>query len=105
MSQLSRRRFLMTATATAVGAIALKGCAPAESPSQQAGGSTADIETDTIKLGFIPMVESAPLIIAKEKGFFAKHGLVNAELSKQANWASARDNVVIGAAGGGIDFG
>ncbi|BCX11306.1 MAG: bicarbonate transport system substrate-binding protein [Thermosynechococcus sp.] len=107
MSQLSRRRFLMTATATAVGAIALKGCAPAQSPQgqQQGGGTAADVETDTIKLGFIPIVESAPLIIAKEKGFFAKHGLANAQLAKQANWASARDNVVIGSAGGGIDGG
>ncbi len=64
MSQLSRRHFLMTATATAMGAIALKGCAPAETPQgqQQGGGTTTTsaVETDTIKLGFMPIVESAP---------------------------------------------
>ncbi len=49
---------------------------------------------------YIPIVESAPLIIAQEKGFFAKYGMTGVEVSKQANWASARDNVTIGAAGG-----
>lgn len=86
----------------------LKGCAspetPTASPSPATPGTTA-VEVDTIKLGYLPIVESAPLIIAKEKGLFAKYGLPNAEVSKQANWASARDNVVIGSAGGGIDGG
>jgi bicarbonate transport system substrate-binding protein len=56
-------------------------------------------------LGYIPIVEAAPLIIAKEKGFFAKHGMPDVEVSKQANWGSARDNVEIGADAGGIDGG
>ena len=42
--------------------------------------------------------------MALEKGFFAKHGL-NVTLSKQASWTSARDNVVLGSQGGGIDGG
>jgi bicarbonate transport system substrate-binding protein len=62
-------------------------------------------ETTAVKLGYIPIVESAPLIIAKEKGFFAKYGMTNVDVSKQANWGSARDNVEIGSAGGGIDGG
>lgn len=62
-------------------------------------------ETTKIKLGYIPIVEAAPLIIAKEKGFFAKYGMPDVEVSKQANWGSARDNVEIGADAGGIDGG
>jgi bicarbonate transport system substrate-binding protein len=107
---VSRRGFLLKTAATAVGAVLLKGCG---------GSSTADVaevptlpipegqgpETTKIVLGFIPIVESAPLVIAHEKGFFARYGMTEVEISKQANWASARDNVVIGSAGGGIDGG
>lgn len=64
-----------------------------------------DLETRTIKLGYIPIVEAAPLIVAQEKGFFAQYGMTDVVLSKQANWGSARDNVEIGSAGGGIDGG
>ncbi len=46
-------------------------------------------ETTKVKLGYIPIVEAAPLIIAKEKGFFAKYGMTDVELSKQASWGSA----------------
>jgi bicarbonate transport system substrate-binding protein len=112
----SRRKFLLTAGASAVGSIFLKGCLgnPPETTSnttqtQQVAATNVNPEqapeTPRIKLGYIPIVESAPLIIALEKGFFAKHGMTGVELSKQASWGSARDNVEIGSAGGGIDGG
>ena len=63
------------------------------------------IESTKITLGYIPIVEAAPLIIAQEKGFFAKYGMTEVTVAKQANWGSARDNVEIGSAGGGIDGG
>ncbi|MGB3263307.1 MAG: ABC transporter substrate-binding protein [Microcoleus sp.] len=63
------------------------------------------IETTKVILGYIPIVEAAGLIIAKEKGFFAKYGMTDVEVAKQANWGSARDNLEIGSAGGGIDGG
>jgi len=66
--------------------------------------AAAALETQTISLGFVPILEAAPLVIGVEKGFFAKHGL-DVKLSKQASWSAARDNVVLGAAGGGIDGG
>ncbi|MFM2157777.1 MAG: Bicarbonate-binding protein CmpA, partial [Cyanobacteriota bacterium] len=44
------------------------------------------------------------LVVGVEKGFFAKHGL-DVKLSKQSSWSAARDNVVLGSAGGGIDGG
>ncbi len=111
--QFSRRKFLTTAAASGVSAVFLNGClgnppsvrditpkveALEISPEQKP-------ETTAIKLGYLPILESAPLVIAKHKGFFDRHGMTEVEVSKQANWASARDNVVIGSAGGGIDGG
>ena len=114
-NQFSRRRFLLTAGASAAGSLLLKGCVG--NPTQPSGNATqaqqvaTNIspeqapETTTAKLGYIPIVESAPLIVAKEKGFFAKYGMTNVEVAKQASWGAARDNVEIGSAGGGIDGG
>ena len=121
--QFSRRKFIVTAGASAVSSILLKGCLgnPPE-PGATAGADgqvpaatsvvavanekrVEGIETTKITLGYIPIVESAPLIIAQEKGFFAKYGMVDVKVAKQANWGSARDNVEIGSAGGGIDGG
>jgi bicarbonate transport system substrate-binding protein len=119
----SRRKFISTAVASGAGAVLLKGCVgnPPDAAGGGGGGTTTASpapeaapvaltpettpETTTIKLGYIPIVEAAPLIIAKEKGFFAKYGMPDVEVSKQANWGSARDNVEIGAGAGGIDGG
>ena len=49
----------------------------------------------TIKLGFIPLTDCAPLVIAKEMGFFQKYG-VNVVLEKQASWANVRDKILNG---------
>jgi nitrate/nitrite transport system substrate-binding protein len=54
-------------------------------------------------LGFIALTDASPLIIAKEKGFFAKHGMPDVEVTKQASWGTTRDNLVLGSAGNGID--
>jgi bicarbonate transport system substrate-binding protein len=66
--------------------------------------AASQLETSTVSLGFVPILEAAPLVIGVEKGFFAKHGL-DVKLSKQSSWSAARDNVVLGAGGGGIDGG
>lgn len=111
----SRRKFLITVGASAASSILLKGClgnppsatnnASSSTPSAGPVAAGDAPETTTVKLGYVPIVESAPLIIAKEKGFFAKYGMTGAEVSKQASWASARDNVTIGSGNGGIDGG
>ncbi|WP_088890965.1 CmpA/NrtA family ABC transporter substrate-binding protein [Leptolyngbya ohadii] len=116
MSQLSRRRFLFTAGATAAGSLALKGCTspqsstPATGTSQASGGAPAPasgggggLETTSARLGYIAIFESTPLIIAQAKGFFAKHGMTDVKVVKQASWGALRDNVVIGSGGGGVD--
>jgi nitrate/nitrite transport system substrate-binding protein len=65
--------------------------------------ATATPETTKAILGFIALTDSAPLIIAKEKGFYAKHGMPDVEVVKQASWGTTRDNLVLGSAGNGID--
>jgi nitrate/nitrite transport system substrate-binding protein len=49
----------------------------------------------TIKLGFIPLTDCAPLVAAKELGLFQKYG-VDVQLSKEASWANVRDKVLNG---------
>jgi len=49
----------------------------------------------TIRLGYVPLVDAAPLIIAKELGFFQEAGL-NVELVREPGWASVRDKLVMG---------
>ena len=107
-----RRRFLALLSGGLVSTVVLAGCLgnPPGSSTSGAGStptpvvSNANLETNTISLGFIPILEAAPLVIGVEKGFFARHGL-DVKLTKQANWGAARDNVVLGSAGGGIDGG
>ena len=106
-----RRRFLALLGGALTSTIILTGCLGNPPSSTKNTGNeaatsvaNADIETKSISLGFIPILEAAPLVIGVEKGFFAKHGL-DVKLSKQANWGAARDNVVLGSAGGGIDGG
>jgi bicarbonate transport system substrate-binding protein len=114
MEILSRRYFLQTAAATAATSILLKSCVGNPPDPTNTGNTSVPTstsvsgpvpETTKAKLGFIPIFEAAPIIIAQEKGFFAKYGMTEVEVSKQANWGAARDNVEIGSGGGGIDGG
>src|SRR5690606_36740610 len=38
-----------------------------------------------------------------EKGIFAKHGMPDVEVNKQASWGATRDNLVLGGEKNGID--
>jgi nitrate/nitrite transport system substrate-binding protein len=91
------RRQAMAATA------ALFAAARAAAPRGAfAQGSTAP-EVRKATLGYIALTDSAPLIVAKERGLFAKHGMPDVEVSKQASWGATRDNLVLGGGAGGID--
>ncbi|NJK75202.1 MAG: ABC transporter substrate-binding protein [Microcoleus sp. SU_5_6] len=119
MSNLSRRKFIITAGATAAGTLLAHGCSSgsttSSSPSPAAGGASptaapavninpADApEVTNAKLGFIALTDSAPLIIAQEKGLFAKYGMTGVEVAKQASWPVTRDNLELGSDKGGID--
>src|SRR5438552_12408673 len=60
-------------------------------------------ETTKAKLGFIALTDFSPLAIAKEKGLFAKYGMPDVEVLKQASWGATRDNLELGSENGGID--
>ncbi len=48
-----------------------------------------------LTLGFIPLVDCAPLVVAKEKGFAAAEGLA-LSLARETSWANIRDRVMVG---------
>lgn len=53
------------------------------------------LEKTSLTLGFIPLTDCAPLIVAQEHGWFAKYGL-DVTLSKETSWANIRDKVALG---------
>lgn len=95
---LSRRR-LLKVTGTAALASAARALVPGGANVAWAAGP----ETTKAILGYIALTDSAPLIIAKEKGIFAKYGLPDVAVAKQASWGATRDNLVLGSAANGID--
>jgi len=52
-----------------------------------------------LQLGFVPLNDAAPLIVAAERGFFAGEGL-EVHLSREVSWATVRDKVAAGALDG-----
>ncbi len=59
------------------------------------GTGRRSLEKRDLTLGFIPLTDCAPLVVAKEKGLFSQHGL-NVELSRESSWANIRDKVCTG---------
>ncbi len=96
---ISRRTFLKTSAGTA----ALVGAVQSQFPF---GVHVAEAQGPEVKkaiLGFIALTDAGALFVAKEKGFFAKHGMPDVEVAKQASWGTTRDNLVLGSEGNGID--
>ena len=98
-SRLTRRALLATARTGAV-LMAARAVVPGG-----AFGQTSGPEVVGTKLGYIALTDAAPLIIAKEKGFFAKHGVPDMDIAKQASWGATRDNMALGTKSNGIDGG
>jgi nitrate/nitrite transport system substrate-binding protein len=96
---ISRRTFLKSTSST------LATVAAAETT--VLGGANvawaAGPEVTGAKLGFIALTDAGALFVAKDKGFFAKHGMPDTEVMKQASWGATRDNLVLGSEGNGID--
>lgn len=95
---ISRRSFLRASSGAAATVAAARALLPggafAAAPGPEVTGAT---------LGYIALTDAAPLIIAQEKGFFARHGMTEMQIVKQASWGATRDNMALGSAGGGID--
>ncbi|MCW6036896.1 nitrate ABC transporter ATP-binding protein [Spirulina subsalsa FACHB-351] len=65
----------------------------ASTPSIIAGNG---LEKINLQLGFIPLIDCAPLVVAQEKGFFAEEGLEQVNLSREASWKTIAEGVVQG---------
>ena len=94
----TRRQALKGVSATVALLTAAKASLPGGASAQGSGP-----ETKAAKLGFIALTDAAPLFVAKEKGIFAKYGMPDVEVLKQASWGTTRDNLVLGSEGNGID--
>ena len=57
------------------------------------------LEKVNLELGFVPLTACAPLAVAKEKGFFVKHGLDEVNLVRETSWRG----IVDGMTGGYLD--
>jgi nitrate ABC transporter ATP-binding subunit len=54
------------------------------------------LEKVNLELGFLPLTACAPLAVAKEKGFFTKHGLDEVTLVRESNWRGITDGIIGG---------
>lgn len=91
----SRRDFFKMSAASALGAATLMGLVPNGIRSMAyAAGSDAP-EITEVKIGFIPLTDCAPIVVAAEMGFDKKYG-IKITPSKEASWAAIRDKTVNG---------
>jgi nitrate/nitrite transport system substrate-binding protein len=100
--RINRRSFLKRAAATASTA-ALMDAVRLAFPGGAHVAQAAGPEVKKATLGFIALTDAGPLFVAKEKGLFAKFGMPDVEVAKQASWGTTRDNLVLGSEGNGID--
>lgn len=60
-------------------------------PDRQKGSATAA----TLRIGFMPLLDAAPIVVARDLGFAADEGLT-LELHRETSWANIRDRVFLG---------
>jgi len=104
MSSINRRSLLYGlggfAASTALSACGLTG-GKATNPLVQAawaGDQIVDpstLEKPNLTIGFVPVNDCAPFVIAYTKGFFHKYGLT-VRLNREASWGTSRDGVIFG---------
>jgi two-component system, oxyanion-binding sensor len=54
-----------------------------------------DLERAKVTVGFIPLIDCAPLLFAEVLGLFERHGL-DVELRREVSWSNIRDKVALG---------
>src|SRR5439155_13477539 len=52
-------------------------------------------ERAKLKVGFIPIIDCAPVVLAEEMGAFERQGL-DVEIRRKVSWANVRDKLVLG---------
>lgn len=67
---------------------------------QKAGQAVAiarnGLEKVNLEIGFVPLTDCAPLVVAKEKGLFEKYGLEQVTLSREPSWKAIVEGVAQG---------
>jgi nitrate/nitrite transport system ATP-binding protein len=54
------------------------------------------LEKVNLEIGFIPLTDCAPLVVAKEKGFFEKYGLEEVTLNREPSWKAIAKGIATG---------
>jgi len=55
----------------------------------------ADLERAKLKVGFIPIIDCAPIVMADELGAYERQGL-EVEIRREVSWANVRDKLALG---------
>jgi len=55
----------------------------------------ADLEKTRIKVGFIPIIDCAAIVLAEELGAYERQGL-EVEIRREVSWANVRDKLALG---------
>jgi ABC-type nitrate/sulfonate/bicarbonate transport system substrate-binding protein len=65
--------------------------------SMQKPGNKPESKTRSkpLRVGFLALSDSAPFVVAQDRGLFAKHG-VEVELSREVGWATIREKIIYG---------
>src|SRR6478672_2538536 len=97
---MERRQFLRYASLSTVG-FAFTACNSGSNPKTQESltGKSAvnfgNLEKTDLTIGIVPVLDCAPLVVAKEKGLFQKYGL-NVTLKQESSWIKIQDGLVKG---------
>lgn len=100
LTDWTRRQFLLGVGATAT-TLALSSCnAAPKSLSEDAQEiepvvESSSLEKPNLTIGFVPVNDCAPFVVAWTKGFFRKYGL-NVTLNREASWGTSRDGILFG---------
>ena len=68
----------------------------AKQPTTKTAIASQELEKLSLDIGFLPLTDCAPLVVAKEKGFFQKHGLEEVNLHRETNWNAIAQGVANG---------
>lgn len=64
-------------------------------PTRRHSAPKASATLPRVRIGFIPLVDCAPLLVADALGMFAKHS-VEVEFSREVGWATIREKILYG---------
>lgn len=73
----------------------MESSAETDSDSEAVVATILDLEKTDLLFGFIKLTDCAPLVIAKEKGYFEDEGL-NVQIESQSNWRDLLNRVITG---------